>query len=752
MSEHSKFTPELLITAPRPSAAVPNDEGKVALYTVSTYDLDTHADFSEAKLLNLETGESTRYTNDPKESSFCWLSGTSLLWQREGKNNTELWIGDAYHKTSIRPYLAGTIDAKPGNLKTKALDNGDIALVFTAPADAEQNLHNTLKAEKAHTTAREWTHSRPKRWDTYVDQYRSVIWYTVLKLDLASKQWHLSTKGPVNALRGTGLVVPFYSNSQSSPDLDISSYGIAFATTEPGDTEWRKSQSSLYFLPLSTFEETELPALKKIKVPDHADIVATPRFAPRDPVVAFLVDQNNEEWSHKSIVLLNTETLSIVSILRTVSSFGQSQNWDVFPDDILWANDGASLYLTANHQAKACVFQVTLPTTIVQDRTQSVEPVALQIPGSVSSLYQLGRSSSENRLLATSSSFTDQGLFTIVTPPVDNDSQSQTSRVIHSSSSHGAYFGISDKQIESITFPGGPDGKTPVQCWIVKPSWYDVTSEEKHPLFIFMHGGPSSASMDAWTWRWNTALLAEQGYIVAIPNFTGSDSFGGEFARAVALQWGGHPYHDIERCFNWIEQNLSTKCDVDRAVAAGGSYGGYLALFLEGQPLAKRLKALVSHDGIFDVVSELLSDDLGQVQELTRSFGSPYFSNAPDAARDDPSVKEIWRRYNPAEYLTNWSTPLLLIHSDRDFRCPITAAWAAYTVCRMKGIDTRFLNFPDENHWVLGRENSLVWYQNVIGWCNKYVGMEHGLALQPARNEPQWLGRREAGRVLDVDA
>ncbi|RAH77838.1 alpha/beta-hydrolase [Aspergillus japonicus CBS 114.51] len=743
-----KFTPELLVTAPRTSEAVPNDDGEFALYTVSTYDLATHTSYTDVNILDLGTGKSTRYSNNPKESSFRWLRGSSLLWEREGEKNkdTELWIGDA--DSTIRPYLAGSIDAKLKDVRTKVLDNGDIAFVFTAPADADQNLYNTAKIEKPPTTAREWAHGRPRSWDTYVDQYRSVIWFTVLKLDDETKKWHLPPAGPINALRDTGLAVPFYADSSSVAELSISTYGIIFATSEPGNTEWIQTQRSLYFLPLSTFEETEVAPLRKICVPGHANVVSTPTFAPKGPLAAFLVDQDSEEWSYKTIGLVDVDTLSVIFLLQTVDLADGSQ-WDVFPDAIVWANDGTNLYLIANSQARARVYQVGIPLSS-REKHQTVIPRELSIPGSVSALYRLSDLDTETRLLATSSSFIDQGLFSIVTPLTGVDGQSENSKIIYTSSDYGAYFGISSKQVESITYAGGPDGETPVQCWILKPSDYEPTSPTKHPLFILMHGGPSSAMKDAWTWRWNAALVAEQGYIVAIPNFTGSDSFGREFTRAVSRQWGGHPYHDIERCFSWVENNLSTKCDTDRAVAAGASYGGYMALWVAGQPLAQKLKAIVCHDGVFDVVAELLGDDLAQKQELTRSFGSPFFTDAPSADQDPPSAKELWRKWNPVEYLTNWSTPMLIIHSDKDFRCPSTAGWAAYAACRLKGIETRLLNFPDENHFVLGRENSLVWWNTVLAWCNKFVGISGGPKLEQARSEPRWLGESKTGRIVNV--
>ncbi|KKY29168.1 putative oligopeptidase family protein [Phaeomoniella chlamydospora] len=303
----------------------------------------------------------------------------------------------------------------------------------------------------------------------------------------------------------------------------------------------------------------------------------------------------------------------------------------------------------------------------------------------------------------------------------------------------------------SIYVDGGPDGKTPIQCWIIFPSTFNVSTPERHPLFFNIHGGPQLAALDAWSTRWNSLLFAEQGYIVAVPNFTGSDSFGEDFVKAIDEQWGGYPYRDLERCFEWIEARLTKKCDTSRAVAAGASYGGYMANWIAGQPLGKKFKAIVSHDGILDI-RDLIGDDVSTENEVATMFGSRLWdpseskTNKSDAIEE---IKESWRRFNPIEYVHNWTTPMLFIHSDKDFRCPITSAWAGYRICKMKGIKTRILNFPDENHFVLNPENSIKWLNVIIGWCNEAVGIKDGIKLEPITSEPKWLGETKEGRIVD---
>ena len=153
-----------------------------------------------------------------------------------------------------------------------------------------------------------------------------------------------------------------------------------------------------------------------------------------------------------------------------------------------------------------------------------------------------------------------------------------------------------------------------------------------------------------------------------------------------------------------------------------------LLQWIAGQPLAKELKAIVCHDGIF-------------------SFDNMLASDIPYSLRQDFLVepwedREKFVKHNPARFTENWSTPMLVIHSEKDYRCPITEGLAMYNVCQMKQIPSRFLSFPDEDHIVLKHENSLRWLMNVLGWMNKYAGVKGGVELEPPVSEPTYGPRR----------
>jgi len=147
--------------------------------------------------------------------------------------------------------------------------------------------------------------------------------------------------------------------------------------------------------------------------------------------------------------------------------------------------------------------------------------------------------------------------------------------------------------------------------------------------------------------------------------------------------------------------------------------------WIAGQPLAKKFKALVSHDGIYDNLN-LMSGDI--TFSLKYDMGSSI---------DEQSNIKNWDKFSPSRFTYNWTQPMLIIHSDGDYRCPITEGLAAFNTCQLRQIESRFLNFPDENHFVLGRENSLHWNNTVIGWCNRFTNND-GITLKPPVSEP-WI-------------
>jgi len=214
--------------------------------------------------------------------------------------------------------------------------------------------------------------------------------------------------------------------------------------------------------------------------------------------------------------------------------------------------------------------------------------------------------------------------------------------------------------------------------------------------------------VDSWSTRWNPAVFSEQGYVVIAPNPTGSTSYGQDFTDGIQNQWGGRPYEDLIKGFEYIKENLSY-VDTDRAVALGASYGGYMINWIQGHDLGRKFKALVCHDGVFGMTNQMSSDE-------------QYFPSH-DLSGPIWAALENWERWDPSRHTGNWSTPQLVIHNELDYRLPISEGLAAFNVLQMKGVESRFLSFPDENHWVLKPENSLVWHTVVLNWINKFVGL-----------------------------
>ena len=287
------------------------------------------------------------------------------------------------------------------------------------------------------------------------------------------------------------------------------------------------------------------------------------------------------------------------------------------------------------------------------------------------------------------------------------DSSSKTITTVSSASRNGSVFGLSSKQVDEIWFSGAAKG-TKIHAWVVRPSDYDPNST--YPLAYMIHGGPQGAWTDSWSTRWNPAVFAEQGYIVICPNPTGSTGYGQGLTDAIQNEWGGLPYQDLVAGFDHIERNLPD-VDTNRAVALGASYGGYMINWIQGHELGRRFCALVCHDGVFSMSGQLASDELY----------FPFHDLMGRPTSDKTRTK--WERWEPSRHVENWATPELVIHSELDYRLTVAEGLAAFNALQMCGVESRFLTFPDENHWVLKPENSLVWHQVVMNWINRYVGL-----------------------------
>ncbi len=255
---------------------------------------------------------------------------------------------------------------------------------------------------------------------------------------------------------------------------------------------------------------------------------------------------------------------------------------------------------------------------------------------------------------------------------------------------------------EPFTFKGA--GGDSVQGWLVKPVGFG--KGKKYPVAFLIHGGPQGAFGNDWSYRWNPQTYAGQGFAVVMVNFHGSTGYGQAFTDAISGDWGGKPLEDLQK--GWAAAlEKYTFLDGGRACALGASYGGYMVYWIAGK-WNQPWKCLVDHDGVFDNRMMGYSTEELWFSEWENK-GTPW---------DKP---ENYEKFNPVNHVEDWRVPMLVIHSEKDFRIPVEQGLAAFTALQRRGIPSELLTFPDENHWVLKPQNSVLWHDTVNAWLKRWT-------------------------------
>lgn len=255
-------------------------------------------------------------------------------------------------------------------------------------------------------------------------------------------------------------------------------------------------------------------------------------------------------------------------------------------------------------------------------------------------------------------------------------------------------------EVKNVTYKGADDDD--VQMWIVYPPKFDKA--KKWPCLMMIHGGPHNAITTDFHYRWNAHLFASKGYVVAIPNFHGSSGFGQKFTDSITGDMASKPFLDVMKATDYME--ALPYIDKTRTTTAGASYGGYMMAWLNGH--TDRFKAMICHAGVYNWHSMMASDF---VRGRERPLGALPFG---DQSKID--------KQNPQRFAGNFKTPTLVMHGEKDYRVPITQGMEYYNTLRIKGVPTRFVYFPDENHWIMKPQNSRLWHREFFAWLDKYVG------------------------------
>ena len=499
-----------------------------------------------------------------------------------------------------------------------------------------------------------------RHWDTWADGTRSQLFVLPLGVDGA----------PGDGVAITGKLIgdtpskPFGGAEEVSWSADGKT--VYFALREAGRIEATSTNLDIFAAPADgSAQPVNLTAAN-----DATDNL--PTVSPDGRSLAWFAMKRPAYEADRQVLMVRDLASGQVRAL--------TEGWDRSVASIAWSPDSKRIYVTADDVQETPAFVVDAVTGKLARLTQAGH-VGSVVPTAKGAIVQLSSLTAPDDFFAISG-------------------KGRPARLTNVNAEKLA--GIDLPTVTRFSFKGANDDT--VWGYAVKP--YGSTG--KVPIAYMVHGGPQGSSNNSWSYRWNPAVFAGAGYGLVAVDFHGSTGYGQAFTDAIRGNWGGWPLEDLQKGlaaattrFAWL--------DGDNACALGASYGGYMMNWIAGQ-WPDRFKCIVQHDGVFDARAMAYETEELWFDEWEHG-GKTYY--------EDPAAYEKW---NPVNFVDRWKTPMLVITGEKDFRIPYTQGLATFTALQRRGIPSRLVVNPNENHWVLKPKNSRQWYREVLGWMGKWTG------------------------------
>jgi dipeptidyl aminopeptidase/acylaminoacyl peptidase len=632
-------------------------DGKTITFAATSYSMETNKSNSDIWLIDSDGKNIRPFKNSDAGESSPKFSPDGKRISYSKKG--QIWISNLDGSNDIQ--LTDIYSGASGMIWSK--DGKKILFVSDVYPDCptqECNKQKDEAAEKNPVKATIITELMYRNFDHWRGEKRSHLFL----YDLESKVYVDLTFGSRSEVPPVDL--------GSANDYSFSPDGKEVAFTMNADKVVATSTNNdIFIIKLDEVKKNTAAPYKLISQSKGSD--SQPVYSPDGKYIAFTsMARAGFEADKKSIIICNRITGKSKNLTEKI---------DLTAGELIWSPDSKFIYFDAPNEVQNSIYKINIETGKNEIVVKENGNTSLAISSDGQTLFFKKQKSTMPYEIF---SINTNGGTAMQLTLINKDLLSQ----------------LEMNEIETFWSEGAKGAR--VQSILVKPPFFDP--DKKYPFIFLIHGGPQGHWLDEFHFRWNIQMFAAKGYVVAATNPRGSQGYGQKLCDEISRDWGGKVYTDLMNACDYAIKNYKF-IDPKNSFAAGASYGGYMINWLEGH--TTRFNAVVSHDGVFNLESMT-----GSTEELwfpLWEYGAPYWKDRTD-----------YEKFSPHRFVKNFKTPMLIVHGGNDFRVPEGQAMELFSALQLMNVESKFLYFPNETHFVQKAQNARLWWNTIFDWFNQH--------------------------------